>query len=142
MKTIHAVAIALIFLIIVGFVIAIVTTQVIFDATVQNQGTKTAYVGEGITAAPMSLDWGNLQEGEVATKTLTIENLSPYPVTLSMSTQNLAPTGVIDSITWNITNYVLPSSASVVAEVTLTVSPDPAETATPFTFDLIVNGQV
>jgi hypothetical protein len=133
-------------LITTAILLTVVTAGVISTQTLPSNGTISAvnvgvYSDYQCTTNCTSISWGSLQPDDEATRTVYVKNTGSVPITITMTTENWAPTSassVLD-LTWNRQNYVLNSGQSVSAALTLAVDSDTGS-LTNFSFDIIITG--
>ncbi len=86
----------------------------------QSSGT-TAIISDMFDITPPSIYWGTVSLGVPVSRQIVIANTQNFPLTMTMSYGSEIPAGIVKSLTWNCTNYVLPAKASVTANITLTL---------------------
>jgi hypothetical protein len=88
-----------------------------------------------------SIDWGNLNSGDTATKTIYIQNTGNISETLSMSAMNWNPASASSSLylTWNQEGATLAPGQIVPATLTLSVSSDTGDLSS-FSLNIVISG--
>lgn len=114
--------------------------------TVTNTGTIStinvdAYTDAQCTTPCTSIDWGTLNEGSTASKTIYVKNTGNTPETLTMSTSGWNPSSAssILTLTWDKQDSTLAAGSSVAATLKLTTAAD-AGSLTSFSFNLVIQG--
>jgi len=134
-------AVALILCALVASVTFITYAAIVTSVDKPTKGTIKASAGLDLTYVNgteiSTIDWGALSNGTSTTLNVVVKNTGNQNLTLSMTTANMSPIGVV-SLSWNKENTVLAAGASVTAILTLTIPSNGL--ATDFTFDTIVNG--
>jgi hypothetical protein len=99
------------------------------------------YSDSECTQTATALNVGNLSPGGTATQTVYIKNTGNIPETLTMTTNNWAPSGASSllTLTWNRQNTVLNAGASTQATLTLTVAANTGSLTT-FSCDVTLTG--
>ena len=142
--------------------IALVFTAVTLSAitagvltTQQNVPNKGGDVGGNITSTIdisvysdpdatincTAIDWGSLNSGDTATKTVYIKNTGNVSETLSMTATDWTPSTAIQSlyITWNKEGAILEAGKVVPATITLKIESDTGDLS-DFSFNLVISG--
>lgn len=102
----------------------------------------SVYWDSACTSNVTDIDWGFLEPGDTANKTVFIKNGGTLPIVLNITTDNWDSTSAFEHITlsWNQEGNVLNTTVPVVqAVLTLSVSPD-VSGVTSFNFDIIITG--
>ena len=99
------------------------------------------YSDSGCTQTVSALNVGTLSPGGTATQTVYVKNTGNIPETLTMTTNNWAPSSASSLLTlsWNRQNTVLNAGASIQATLTLTVASN-AGSLTTFSCDVTLTG--
>lgn len=87
------------------------------------------------------IDWGTLNSGNIATKTIYIKNTGNITETLSMTVKDWNPQTATSSIflTWNKESATLQAGAIVPATLTLNVADDTGDIS-DFDFNIVISG--
>jgi len=129
------------------FVSVFATTLLTSFQRVPNGGNVKA-VGVGVywdsacTNNVTSIDWGFLDPGQSANRTVYVKNHGNTPIVLNMTSENWTPSSARNYIifSWNREGYVLNTTVPVVQVVlTLSVSSN-ISGITNFNFDIIITG--
>lgn len=144
--------IALIALLTVAITLSAVTAGILIS---QQNIPATGSVGDNITSTVnigvysdpyaitncTSIDWGNLNSGDTATKTVYIKNTGNVSETLSMTATNWNPQTATSSLTltWNQEGTSLAAGEVVPATFTLNVAADTGNLS-DFSFNVIISG--
>lgn len=114
--------------------------------TIPSHGTISGvnvnvYQDSNCTQPLTSVDWGTLDNGSSAIKTVYVRNEGTANMTLSLGNNTWVPSNATDYLTlsWDRENYVLANGASVGANLNLTVSPM-FTTGTDFSFNIVITG--
>ena len=88
-----------------------------------------------------NIDWGNLNAGDNATKTVYIKNTGTTPETLTMTATNWTPSAASSTLilTWNQEGTTLEQNEVVPATLTLCVAADTGA-LTDFGFNIVITG--
>lgn len=88
-----------------------------------------------------TIDWGNLNSGDTATKTIYIKNMGNVSETLSMTTTNWTPPTATQSlyITWTQESAVLAAGEVVPASIVLKIASDTGDLS-DFSFNMVISG--
>jgi len=88
-----------------------------------------------------TIDWGSLNSGDTATKTVYIKNAGNVSETLSMTAKDWTPSTAIQCIylTWNKEGAILESGKVVPATITLKIESDTSGLS-DFSFNLVISG--
>jgi archaellum component FlaG (FlaF/FlaG flagellin family) len=120
---------------------ALVATQ-----TISSTGTITAvgvgvYSNSGCTTVLSTINWGNINPGNVTTYTMYVKNTGDTSATLNMTTNSWSPSSAASYIklTWNQEKTVLTAGQVVTAVLTLSVSSS-ISNVTSFSFNIIITG--
>jgi len=121
---------------------ALVATQ-----TISNSGTVITAIGVSVytnstcKATLSTITWGNLNVGNVTTRTMYVKNTGNEAVTLNMTTSGWSPSYASSYFTfsWNEQNTQLAAGAGVTATLTLT-GPSSVGNFTSFGFNIIIKG--
>ena len=99
------------------------------------------YVNEDCLQNCTSIDWGNLSPGGSTTRTIYVRNTGKFDVVLSLSTAGWMPpdASAYFTLSWNRADFVLNPDTSVLATLTLVVSPS-VENITSFSFNVVITG--
>jgi uncharacterized repeat protein (TIGR01451 family) len=142
--------------------IALVFTAVTLSAitagvltTQQNVPNKGGDVGGNITSTIdisvysdpdatincTAIDWGTLNSGDTATKTVFIKNTGNVSETLNMKATDWVPSTAIQSlyITWNKEGAILDTGIVMPATITLKIDSDTGDLS-DFSFNLVISG--
>jgi hypothetical protein len=138
---------AVIAIAIVGIFLTATTAAVLStNQTVPLNGTLNAinlgiYSDSACTQTVTALNVGTLSPGGTATQTVYIKNTGNIPETLTMTTNNWAPSSASSSLTltWNRQNTVLNAGASTQATLTLTAASNTGSLTT-FSCDVTLTG--
>jgi archaellum component FlaG (FlaF/FlaG flagellin family) len=88
-----------------------------------------------------AIDWGNLNSGDTATKTIYIKNTGNVSETLSMTTTNWTPSTATQnlSFTWTQEGTLLAAGEVVPATIVLKIASDTSDLP-DFSFNMIISG--
>ena len=88
-----------------------------------------------------AIDWGNLNSGDTATKTIYIKNIGNVSETLSMTTTNWTPSTATQSLylTWTQEGAVLAAGEVVPATIVLKIASDTGDLS-DFSFNMVIYG--
>ena len=88
-----------------------------------------------------TIDWGNLNSGDTATKTVYIKNACNVSEILSMTAINWTPPTAIQCIylTWDKEGAILEAGKVVPATITLKIESDTGDLS-DFSFNLVISG--
>jgi hypothetical protein len=88
-----------------------------------------------------AIDWGNLNSGDTATKTIYIKNMGNVSETLSMTATNWTPSTATQSLylTWTREGTVLAAGEVVPATIVLKIASDTGDLS-DFSFNLVISG--
>ncbi len=88
-----------------------------------------------------NIDWGTLNSGNIATKTIYIKNTGNITETLSMTAKDWNPQTATSSLflTWNKESATLQAGAIVPATLTLNVADDTGDIS-DFDFNIVISG--
>jgi hypothetical protein len=88
-----------------------------------------------------TIDWGNLNSGDTATKTIYIKNMGNISETLSMTATNWTPSTATQSLylTWNQEGAVLAAGEVVPATIILKIASDTGDIS-DFSFNMVISG--
>lgn len=88
-----------------------------------------------------NIDWGTLNSGNIATKTIYIKNTGNITETLSMTATDWNPQTATSSLflTWNKESAALQAGAIVPATLTLNVADDTGDIS-DFDFNIVISG--
>jgi hypothetical protein len=88
-----------------------------------------------------TMDWGNLNSGDIATKTVYIKNTGNVSETLSMTATEWNPSNAIQSLslTWNKEGAILEAGKVVPAIIALKIESDTGDLS-DFSFNLVISG--
>lgn len=139
MGTILAVAVTATFMSVLAASLLAVNQRIPNAGNVKAVGVGVYWNSNG-TSNVTSIDWGFLEPGATANKTVYIKNEGNTRVILNMTTSSWS-TGAYGKITliWNLEGYLLDSSAIVQTTLTLSVSSN-ITGVTSFSFDIIITG--
>jgi len=122
----------------------VVSSAITGNKTVSNSGSVKGvgvgvYSDQSCTNAISSINWGMLDPGSNANKTVYIRNEGNTPATLSMSTSNWNPTNASSYLTlsWNYGGQTLSANQVVQVKLTLSVSAS-IKGITNFSFDITI----
>jgi hypothetical protein len=101
----------------------------------------SVYNNPDATIICSALDWGNLNSGDTATKTIYIKNVGNVSETLSMTATNWTPSTATQSLylTWNQEGAILAAGEVVPATIVLKIVADTGDLS-DFSFNLVVSG--
>jgi len=87
------------------------------------------------------MNWGNINPGNAAAKTIYIKNLGAVAVALQMSTSNWNPKEAMPLVTlsWNLNNYLLSAGEIVPAVLTLALASNTGSLR-DFSFVVVITG--
>ena len=110
-------------------------------------GNITSTINIGVYSDPgaaincTSIDWGNLNSGDIATKTVYIKNTGNVSETLSMTAINWTPSKATQSLflVWTHEGATIAAGQVVPATFTLDVASDTGDLST-FGFDIVISG--
>jgi hypothetical protein len=87
------------------------------------------------------MNWGNINPGSAAAKTIYIKNLGAAAVALRMSTSNWNPREAMSLVTlsWNLNNYLLSAGEVVSAVLTLALASNTGSLG-DFSFVVVITG--
>lgn len=152
MKLKKAVLIPLIALVFIAIAISAVTAGVLIaqqnvPASGSVGGNIISTVNMGIYSDPAAttnctnVDWGNLNSGDTATKTIYIKNTGNVSETLSMTATNWNPQSASSTLTltWSQEGAVLAEGEVVPATLTLMVAADTGDLS-DFSFNIAISG--
>jgi len=99
------------------------------------------YSDSACTQTVTALSVGTLSPGGAATQTVYVKNTGNIPETLTMTTNNWAPSSASSllTLTWNRQNAVLNAGASIQATLTLRVASNTGSLTT-FSCDVTLTG--
>jgi len=99
------------------------------------------YTDPDATINCTTIDWGSLNSGDTATKTIFIKNAGNVSETLSMTAIDWTPSNAIQSlyITWNKEGTILEAGKVVPATITLKIESDTGDLS-DFSFNLVISG--
>lgn len=99
------------------------------------------YNDPGATIICKAIDWGNLNSGDTATKTIYIKNMGNISETLSMTATNWTPSTATQSLylTWNQEGAVLATGEVVPATIILKIASDTGDIS-DFSFNMVISG--
>jgi hypothetical protein len=139
MGTILAVAVTATFMSVLAASLLAVNQRIPNAGNVKAVGVGVYWNSNG-TSNVTSIDWGFLEPGATANKTVYIKNEGNTRVILNMTTSNWS-TGAYGKITliWDREGYLLDPSAIVPTVLTLSVSSN-ITGVTSFSFDIIITG--
>src|SRR5512137_2421014 len=88
-----------------------------------------------------AIDWGSLNSGDTATKTVYIKNTGNVSETLNMTATDWTPSTAVQSlyITWNKEGAILEAGKVVPAIITLKIESDTGDLS-DFSFNLVISG--
>jgi len=112
--------------------------SLIIDAS---PGASIGVFGDsGCTQPLTSIAWGNVTVGRSTSYQLWVKNTGLTSVTLSMGTSGWSPANAAQYITvgWNLNETVLLSNQAVMANLTLTVSPNTPQSITSFSTHIAI----
>jgi uncharacterized repeat protein (TIGR01451 family) len=120
---------------------ALVTTRTISNSGNINAVGVGVYADSNCTTVLSTINWGNLNPGDVKNYTMYVENTGNVPVTLNMTVGSWSPTSASSyiTLTWNQEQYVLPAGQVVTAVLTLSVS-SIISGVTSFSFTITITG--
>lgn len=100
-----------------------------------------AYSDSGGTTLLSSINWGTLEAGQTATRTLYLKNEGTTTVTVSMSASGWNPSGASAyiSITWNREGATITAGQAVQATITCSVSSGASGIST-FSVGIVITG--
>jgi hypothetical protein len=107
--------------------------------------TNTANIGAyndlQATTLCTNIDWGTLNSGSIATKTIYIKNTGNITETLSMTSTDWNPQTAASSIllTWNRESSTLQAGAITPATLTLNIAADTGDIS-DFDFNIVISG--
>lgn len=89
-----------------------------------------------------SIDWGLMEPGQSAQKTVYVKNVGNTPITLTMTTQDWNPTIASQyiSVTWNLIDAQLPPGDVIQADLALAVDAN-IQNVTDFSFTIVIQGE-
>jgi hypothetical protein len=145
--------IPLIALVFIAIALSVVTAGVLnAQQNVPAQGhiggsitTNTVNIGvysdSQATSLCTNIDWGTLNSGSIATKTVYIKNTGNITETLSMTTIDWIPQTATSSLflTWNKESATLQAGAIVPATLTLNVAAETGDIS-DFNFNIVISG--
>jgi hypothetical protein len=110
-------------------------------------GITTNTVNVGVFSDPQAttlctnIDFGNLNSGNIVTKTIYIKNTGNITETLSMTVTDWNPSTATSSLflTWNQENAKLQAGATVPATLTLNIAADTGDLS-DFNFNIVISG--
>ena len=93
------------------------------------------------TSLCTSIDWGTLNSGNIATKTIYIKNTGNITETLSMTVTDWNPQTATSSLflTWNQESAKLQAGAVVPATLTLNIAAETGDIS-DFAFNIVISG--
>lgn len=99
------------------------------------------YSDPQVTTNCSNIDWGNLNSGDTATKTIYIQNTGSISETLSMTATNWNPTAASSRLflTWNQEGAAIEAGAVVPATLTLNVAADTGDLS-DFSLNIVISG--
>jgi hypothetical protein len=137
----------------VGVALTVVTAAVLSsqDVPVPSSGTinqivTTVNVGvfsdSAGTVPCTNIEWGNLNPGATASRTIYIKNTGNVTETLSLSASGWSPSGAMQVLTlgWNREGVAVPINGVVAATITLGVDSNPGSVSS-FAFNIIITGK-
>lgn len=149
MKFKNAALLALVFIAIAlsAVTVGVLIAQQNVPASGSVGGNITSTVNIGIYSDPeattncTNVDWGNLNSGDTATKTIYIKNTGNVSETLSMTAINWNPSSASSTLflTWSQEGTSLPEGAIVPATFTLNVAADTGDLS-DFSFNIVISG--
>ncbi|MCL5949253.1 MAG: hypothetical protein M1490_02100 [Candidatus Bathyarchaeota archaeon] len=152
MKLKKTVLIPLIALVFIAIALSAVTAGVLIAqqsvpaaGTVGGNITSTVNIGvysdPGATVNCTNIDWGSLNSGDTATKTVYIKNTGNVSETLSMTAINWNPSTATStlSLTWSQEGTSLVAGEVVPATFTLNVAADTGSLS-DFSFNIVISG--
>ena len=113
--------------------------QLTGSVSVQTSGT-TAVISDMFDITPSSINWGTVSLGASVSRQVVVANKENFPLTMSMTYGSVLPEGIVKSLVWNCTNYVLPARASITASITLTLADTMPLSGTSFSLAIVVTG--
>jgi hypothetical protein len=124
------VTIAMVTLLLSGFMLAQVMSAIQICSTISNVGTLKLSIGVGVYWDASSankitaIDWGSLEPGATKSYSVYIRNEGSYALTLSMSTTHWSPSTASNylTLTWNYNGQTINAGEAVTVTLTLTVS--------------------
>lgn len=136
--------IAVITITVIGLFLALSTIGVL--GTPRGSGKVSAvnvgiYLDSSCTVNCTSVNWGNINPGSAAEKTIYIKNSGTAAVTLQMSVINWNPRAarLLVTLSWNLNNYVLSAGKVVPAVLTLALVPN-VGSLRDFSFVIVITG--
>jgi len=152
MKTKKTAPITLIALVLIAVTLSAITAGVLItQQKIPNSGslggniTSTidirVYSDPDATINCTTMDWGNLNSGDIATKTVYIKNTGNVSETLSMTATEWNPSNAIQSLslTWNKEGAILEAGKVVPAIIALKIESDTGDLS-DFSFNLVISG--
>lgn len=84
-----------------------------------------AYEDSAFTIPLTNIDWGELEPGQTANKTIYLKNTGNKAATLTLTTEDWAPAAAESAITvtWNKQGAVIAAKSTASATITITISP-------------------
>jgi hypothetical protein len=100
------------------------------------------YSDSACTQTATSLNWGSLEPGDQATRTVYVKNNGNTAVSLSVSTTGWSPLNAQQwmTVSWNRQGETLQPNQSIQATITLTVSSSIDSGISNFNFDVTITG--
>jgi hypothetical protein len=152
MKTKKTAPIPLIALVFIAVTLSAITAGVLItQQKIPNSGSLggnitstngiSVYRDPDATINCTTIDWGNLNSGDIATKLVYIKNTGNISEILSMTTSDWAPSTAIQSLylTWNKEGAILDAGKIVQATITLKIDSDTGDLS-DFSFNLVISG--
>jgi hypothetical protein len=152
MKLKKAALIPLIVIVVVAVTLSAVTASVLIaqqkvTAVGTIGGNVVSTINLGVYSDPQvsinctSIDWGTLNSGDTATKTIYIQNIGNIGETLSMSAMNWNPASASSSLylTWNQEGATIAPGQIVPATLTLSVASDTGNLSS-FNLNIVISG--
>lgn len=124
----------------VAFALYTVHKRITGTGTIKTLGIEVYAEPECLTPVT-NIDWGLLEPGQTAQKTVYVKNVGNAPVTLTMTTQEWSPSVASQyiSVVWNLENAQLQPNNVMQAIFTLTVAVD-IQDVTDFSFTIVLQG--
>jgi hypothetical protein len=112
------------------------------NQTVTSTANLNLYSDSECLTSLSSLDWGQLEPGAQRLREIYVKNTGNTSLLLTLSTSLWIPENTVNfmSLTWNNEGIILEPEQSIVADLTLLVSPDIIE-ITHFSFQININGE-
>ena len=142
-RTQYLLALILVPVLIVSVYAVLVATRTISNTAAIKTVGVSAWQDSNCTITLTTYDWGTIDPGGSAQKTMYLKNDGNAAITLNMTTGSWVPTNasIYVTVTWNREGAVIPVGNSLQANVTLSVSTGAATAGiTSFSFTITITG--